>query len=656
MLDADALTDLLADRGTEGARPWQPPAGARGVFSDGVYYLGPGGAPLEVCVVPASGRPKRDQVRDLWRTRQGRQASPLLLICPFAVDRTIDAQVCGPTEHDLAVTEVGFDQAVGLALGALREPNATAAVRYLRDHVPSGDDDFAGLRNHGMFANYTLRQRVRERPDWSDACGRGKQLRGMEGRDLVEALGFTVEQTNAPISVLRASNDRARGIAVFLDRGETFDTTGGRFGESSALSLAFTRADRDNIPFVLLTRGSEIRLYAASRYEGVGRKGQAETYVQADLNLLADDETGYLPLIFSADALQDDRSFAEILAWSRDYSADLSNRLRDRVYVEVVPLLAVAVAEQHATGEPDAELDLDGLYEETLVILFRLLFLAYAEDRDLLPYRSSAAYERAALKTTARQLADRLNGGKTYDGAKTHSLWSGVTDLFEAVDKGSDPWSVPPYNGGLFSPDEGVSAVGAAIAGLRLTDEQFAPPLAALLTEPDSTGIVGPVDFRSLSVRDFGTIYEGLLESSLSVAPSDLSLDGRGNYVPSGVDATVIVEAGGIYHHNRSGARKSFGSYFTKDFAVEHLLDRALEPALDNHLERLAAVLEDGTEEEAARAFFDFRCVDLAMGSGHFLVAAVDHIEKRLAQFLDEHPIPAVEAELDRLKLAAVNC
>ena len=57
---------------------------------------------------------------------------------------------------------------------------------------------------------------------------------------------------------------------------------------------------------------------------------------------------------------------------------------------------------------------------------------------------------------------------------------------------------------------------------------------------------------------------------------------------------------------------------------------------------RLSALLDAGEEAKAAEAFFDFRCVDLAMGSGHFLVAAVDRIEARLSAFLALHPIPQV--------------
>ena len=93
--------------------------------------------------------------------------------------------------------------------------------------------------------------------------------------------------------------------------------------------------------------------------------------------------------------------------------------------------------------------------------------------------------------------------------------------------------------------------------------------------------------------------------------------------MPAHAGQAVAVRAGEVYFHNRSGARKATGSYFTKPFAVTHLLDHALEAALDDHIERLAALLDAHDEANAAELFFDFRCVDLAMGSGHFLVAAV---------------------------------
>src|SRR5690606_12511284 len=159
----------------------------------------------------------------------------------------------------------------------------------------------------------------------------------------------------------------------------------------------------------------------------------------------------------------------------------------------------------------------------------------------------------------------------------------------------------------------------------------------------------GPVDFRSLQVREFGTIYEGLLESSLSLAEQDLTVDRNGAYVPAKDDDEVVAPAGRPYFHSASGERKATGSYYTPKIVVDHLIERSVEPALKAHLHRIKALMDDGKERQAADAFFDFRVADLAMGSAHFLVAAVDKIERGMRDFLTTIPVQGVRAELARL-------
>ena len=84
---------------------------------------------------------------------------------------------------------------------------------------------------------------------------------------------------------------------------------------------------------------------------------------------------------------------------------------------------------------------------------------------------------------------------------------------------------------------------------------------------------------------------------------------------------------------------------------MEHLLDHALEPAIADHLARLDKL----DDRRAAESFFDFRVADIAMGSGHFLVAAVDRIERRLSSYLAKRPLPGVMGELLRLRKAALD-
>ena len=157
-----------------------------------------------------------------------------------------------------------------------------------------------------------------------------------------------------------------------------------------------------------------------------------------------------------------------------------------------------------------------------------------------------------------------------------------------------------------------------------------------------------------MGVREFGTIYEGLLENELSLADSDLAIEkikGRERYRPAKPDDVVRIPRGHAYLHNRSGARKATGSYFTKHFAVEHLLEYSLQPALQDHLSRLDAL----PAREAAESFFDFRVADISMGSGHFLVAAVDRIERAFSTYLVKRPLPDLLNELARLRNAAFD-
>ena len=513
---------------------------------------------------------------------------------------------------------------------------------------------FRGLRNVGLLATHELTAGVWEMAEWENAVSRSSPLLGERGRRLVERLGYSVETLGVNTSMLMIGG-RNRAIAVFCDEEEPFDAPARRFDGASPVSRGLAVADQQNVDWVILTRASEIRLYAARADTGVGRKGRSETFVEVNLSLLPSDQAGYLHLLFSADALVDGGTLDKILGNSERFAAELASRLRERVYFDTVPALARAVSRRLGPDPGDEELD--EAYEKVMLILFRLLFVAYAEDKDLLPYNTNSNYNHHSLKLIAqRLLEDRRLERNRYDNRAT-ALWDEVRHLWDAVDKGNVSWGVPAYNGGLFSDDPEVSRAGAELSTLYLTDAEFAPPLARLLIDETPEG-EGPVDFRALSVREFGTIYEGLLESRLAVAQDDLTvrtLKGQSMYVPAGRDDPVEVEAGAVYLHNRLGVRKATGSYFTKPFAVEHLLDHALEPALDEHLNRLDQRLEAGDAVALQEAFFDFRCADIAMGSGHFLVAALDRIEARLSAWLALHPVPEVTDELNRLRAAALR-
>lgn len=630
-------------------RTWEVPGGGRGTFTSAGHYVGNGRSPLEVAVARAARQPNDGDVRNLWKRRKDNKPSPLLLVVLWPGPGGERAAVCGPGGDEPTVYgDRDPEQIARIARLALDEPDHHAARRLIDAYLP----EVGGVRNHSLFATHHLLDRVPNRPDWTGLCDQSIGLLHLRREDLIEALGFQLEPSGQ--AVLLRSQGNARAMALFLGEGENPEAVNTRFNGMTPVAWAIARATADNIPYVIVERGDQIRIHA-SRKDAARRAG---AFVELNLPLLTAADAGYLKLLFSAESLSDGGEFERLLGESHDFALSLGDRLRARVYEDAVPAIAAALIWHHqdAGGDTD-EASLAGLYNQTLLVLFRLLFVAYSEDRGLLPLQTNDLYRQRSLKHLARELADlaeQHDGEVPFDEHST-DYWDNVRALWAAVDSGRTEWNVPPYNGGLFSNDPEVNENGAAIAALSLTNEDFGPCLLGLLVDWGEDGF-GPVDFATLDVREFGTIYEGLLESDLAVAPCDLTTDKDDVYVPAKKRDEVVVEEGEVYLHNHSGARKASGSYFTKPFAVQHLLEHALEPALDEHFDRLRALVEQGDALAVAETFFDFRCVDLSMGSGHFLVAAVDHIEQRLSEFLAEHRIAGVLDELDRLgRKAAEN-
>jgi len=601
--------------------------------------LGQGTQPLEIILSRSLNKPAISDLRAAWKSRRGGRAAPILFIVLYG-DKSA---ICGPSGEEPAIfTDLDPMRAERICRIGLDSPDRHTALRFLHLAIPEIESPIPGLRNEGLFATHELEFGIKVRRDWNEQRSLSLQIAPHRGRPLLESLGFSIDPLPGPSCILRSARTKI-AIAVLLERHESADVANPRFLQLSPVSYALAKAEEENLPYVFIVSGPTIRLHPVRQNVGVGRRGRTETYVELNLDLLEEADIGLLTCLFSAEALQEGGPFAQVLDNSRRFAADLGIRLRSRVHAKVIPPLAEALIRAQNLKRPSAQ-DLSETYKMALLVLFRILFVAYAEDKDLLPFRSNDLYRARSLKQKAHDLIKVLEGGGF--GRET-SHWEDVLRIFRAVDKGAKEWGIPSYNGGLFCSDPAIEACGARLENVKLQNDVFGPVLADLLVDETPEGR-GPVDFRSLGVREFGTIYEGLLENELSLAETNLTVDKNGLYRPIRKKSDeVVVPKGHAYLHNASGARKASGSYFTKDFAVDHLLDHALEPALKEHIDRLDSLKDD---REAATAFFDFRVADIAMGSGHFLVSAIDRIERALSGYLVRRRLPRVFDEIGRLR------
>jgi hypothetical protein len=635
---------------------WARPDGCPAGFEPEFVVVGnsdAGGMALEVAVSKWTKHepPTREALTRLHTLRVNKRAQPVVLV----VETSAGAIVFGPNSASAPLGPLPVEQSQRVIQAALDEPTVIAARARLAGLVQSIDSTaMPGVKNSGLFANHELRVGVPARADWQAACERSAALLASKGPQLIEKLGFKVGRAGAHAMVLSGKGPHPQAIAVMLDEREAFDADSPRFAVSP-VAYGLRMAEQQGVPWLIMLRGTQLRLYPARIEFGVGRKGLAETFFEVDLPQLTHDNAGYVDLIFSATALEENGTAYEILKSSAQYAVELGERLRDKVYEEIIPDLSLAIAD--ALIERDYEMDAEGLdlaYQLTLRVFFRMLFQVYAEDRKLLPYGENTKYDRNAIKTMAKDFVE--NPDQEFDEDST-SLWDDLAQVWRVIDSGDRAWGVPAYNGGLFASDKEINEHGHILKDIHLSNAVMGPVLRALLLDEADDGETGQIDFRSLSVREFGTIYEGLLESSLGLAEVDLTLDDKGTWIPAKKKDEVYAYAGQVYFHNTSGQRKGTGSYFTPSFVVEHLLERSLDPALDTHLEKVKALIAKQDHAGAGELFFDFRVADLAMGSGHFLTSAIDHIEQRMAAFLaeDGNVIPGVTAELQKLERAAIE-
>lgn len=454
-----------------------------------------------------------------------------------------------------------------------------------------------------------------------------QQEPGKGRKDLADALLFGDAAAKDVARKLPTADRFRHGLVVVENeaRDTVLDRAAGK-GEapSSQIVRYLGRADAESggaCRWGLLTNGRLWRLYDARA------RARAEGFVEFDLPALAsmmppsppagapgDHWLRVFLLLFgrSAHLLRgaQGRSFLDdAVEEGRRYEARVTKALGDTVFDTVFPRLVSALAAHDPLANVADPVWREAAREAALRLLYRLLFVLYAEDRDLLPVRHPG-YVPYGLREMRAEAADILDHAKPLS-PKRVTWWPRLKELFRAISEGDASMGLPAYNGGLFH-TEPAEVLGRA-----------ALPDAVLVDLLDAMGREGPpggrrwINYRDLSVQQLGSIYENLLER-------DVVEDG----------------AGGVTLRANAYARKTSGSYYTPPELVALVLRRAVGPLLAERRKAfmakataLASDTRPKTERlrallplDPATAFLELRVLDPAMGSAHFLVALVDHV------------------------------
>ena len=303
------------------------------------------------------------------------------------------------------------------------------------------------------------------------------------------------------------------------------------------------------------------------------------------------------------------------LAEGKRYEARVAQDLSSVVFARVFPKLVEALA--NASGE-----ELPEVRQAALILLYRLLFVLYAEDRGLLPVNDFRYDDYGMRKRVRDDVADRMASGDRFSKVASN-YYDHLMNLCRLIDKGDPSIGLPPYNGGLFAPE-----AAPLLGSVRISDEVVAP-IVYDLSDAEIDGERRFVNYRDMSVQQLGSIYERLLEQE-----------------------PVRDDAGGIVIRPNPYARKDSGSFFTPQELVDLIVDRTLKPLVEERLstfEKRASELGRDRRPRAERlaelatmdpaeAALDLKILDPAMGSGHFLVTAVDFLSDWIAERAESVP------------------
>ena len=478
-------------------------------------------------------------------------------------------------------------------------------TEYLPQQAAVGNED---IPDHLLFANQSAKM---------SAAGKGKpQDRYADALLVEESKRFGLPLDYRDINdKIQASSPHGQILRYLSTAGITTD---------------------DRIRWGILTNGVQWRLYDNRA------RPRASGFFQVDVPAILDDDSENILrtffLLFRRRSFTLDEgaktTFVETaLAEGRRYEEKVAQDLSGVVFEDVFPKLVTALAEK--SGAPLTE-----VRDAALIFLYRLLFVLYAEDRGLLPVNDVRYADYGLRKRVRDDIAQKTAASHTFSDMAT-VYYDRLASLFRQIDQGDQSIGLPPYNGGLFSAE-----AAPLLETTRLADSVVAPIVHGLSHTRESLSS-GPgtgkaegkprfVNYRDMSVQQLGSIYERLMEQE----PARES------------DGKIAIRPNPY-------ARKDSGSFYTPQELVDLIIDQTLKPlveerrtAFEDRAKELKSDRRPKDERRAelelldpAEAVLDLKVLDPAMGSGHFLVSAVDFLSDYIAHLVED--VPAIPGWLD---------
>ena len=511
------------------------------------------------------------------------------------------------------------------------------------------------FQNNDLFSNYFLANQLLQLPEWSssDHIGAFEKIREIYTREknLIQSYNekqledhffkpiFQILSHNFEVTEVTQSqefpdfaffpNEQARIDAHQNRNTHSFYANTVAIGEVKQLSVDLDRFGRDEYNrnrnpslqlwmylidteprWGVLSNGRLWRLYCKDK--------RRNNYFEINLISLIEsgdvDNFRYFYYFFRKEAFLPinllDPFVDRVLRDSAEFAKEIGEDLKENVYKAMKKIAEGFIQWGENQLEIQNPLVLELVQKNTMLLLYRILFILYAEGRGLLSLRELQYRDNYSLFKIKYEIKQKFEGSshQRYLPIGT-SLFSRLSDLFRLIDKGSvslgisqDDFFVPAYNGGLFDPTKNLD-----LERWKIGDSYIAEAIDLLSRGKVFGSSTDFIDYSTLHIRHLGSIYEGLLEYRLKIANHDLVVKDD-NWVtldefnanrrqPCQFDdfnEYDRVKAGQIYLVTDKGERKLTGSYYTPDFIVDYIVNHTINPIIESKI-----IAVKGTEKSA---------------------------------------------------------
>lgn len=491
---------------------------------------------------------------------------------------------------------------------------------------------------------------------------------------VLDVLGFENREAKNNIRVLYtnpiASGVKAVAICYGIDRKE--DVSSIEKGKYFAYN-AVKAARENDVDWAILTNGYKWRIYDAKNISPYENYLEVDIEASINVNSSPNDAFKLFNLFFNVKTYftEDGELKIEKIKDQSDKTAETIEEFLRGKAEEILKDLCYGFKENMGK-QVYTEEDRKNIYNDAIILLYRLLFFGYAESRGLLPITSDDPNYPDSFEKLCFDAKEVINKGQLAIIREGFEFW-------ERLDSHLRVYVDNSYNGGLFHNED-----KPVLKEHRIANEHLVKCLAEISHNKDKNDkYTTEIQYKDLSVRNLGAIYEGLLEYRLFIAEERMVQRKNKNKVTfikaaeitlKDSDKKAVINPGGIYLSQDALERKETGAYYTPEDVVEYIVDntigkklRELKQELKERLKpqyeelqyeptelgkrRIQNEIDSVTLEFINEKILTLSIIDSAMGSGHFLVNAAYRVSNEIVsiiadndwQSMDEVPVDIKE-------------